>query len=192
MPRAAKNPVSKVEIAPTTSTTSNNKSSRRTGGEDAITRSESIIVAQPRQNDVLDHGLDDYRWHHVWINSGDQAQFFSYYQEGYRFVPYDEVKERIEGDELRSFLYKETVDNRLAYDTLRLMRIPTQLFVERQTQGWKQVGGGDVASVARKELENYIETQREDPKTHFADAGVKLSVDEDHGDKQTTTVGGEE
>lgn len=89
------------------------------------------IVNRP-QVDVLDHGLEDYQWHYVWVNVQDPTLVSEYYLNDYRFVKYDDVKEKLEADERRSFLYQPDALGRVSYgEQNRLMRIPQEVYRER-------------------------------------------------------------
>lgn len=189
MPRGR--PVSKPEVV-TETQTEGFTTARRTGGEKKET--PTLFIESRPQIDVLDHGLDDYRFHHVWIDASNSTQFYSYYVDGYRFVPYDEVKATLESDDLRKHLYRETVDNRVAFgDSLRLMRIPMSQYLDRMQEGWGAVTGDGPAKRARESFQNQLaETSENINRTLDHDMKIRLNVDPTHGDKQITTAGGEE
>lgn len=107
-----------------------NKASRR---QEPLPEME--IVSRP-MIDVLDHGLEDYKWHYVWVNVQDPTLVHEYYLNDYRFVSFDDVKEQLQKDERRSYLYQPDVNNRVSYgEQNRLMRIPQTVFKQRMGFG---------------------------------------------------------
>lgn len=138
--------------------------------------------------DVLDTGLEDHNWHYVWVNKDDTVTLSSYYNDGYRFVSYRDVKEQFAQDEMRQFLYTEDVNGWVQYgDQNRLMRIPQEVYrarIEAALNGDKQF---NAAEKARQLLEATIEKGKYEGTVH---ASAKVSADDTAGETEITNLNG--
>lgn len=159
-----------------------NKNSRRV-------QEQPLVTTELRpQKDVLDHGLEDYEWHYLWVSANDTMQIHGYYQDGYRFVAYSDVKKQLEADERTKYLFRETVDNRVGFgDTLLLMKIPQRAYQERLRIGLS-ISPGKNAQAAFEERMDTIARTNDLTST----SAPRVSVDTNHGEVTTETVGNEE
>lgn len=145
------------------------------------------IERRAAQRDILDTGLENHIWHYVWVNKDDTVTLSGYYQDGYRFVSYADVKEDLHSDDLRKFLYHEDVNGWVSYgDQNRLMRIPQRVYRERIELAL----AGNIQTAADKAkslLEASIEAGKMSGEVHKS---AKVSVDDDAGQTTTTTLDG--
>lgn len=141
---------------------------------------------QPR--DILDTGLEDAQWHYIWVNKDDTAMLASYYNDGYRFVRFEDVKETFKNDELRKFLYQEDVNGWVSYgDQNRLMKIPQSVYRARIEAALNNGGEFNAVEKARQLLEASIEEGKYTGDVH---ASAKVSADADSGTTETQTIEG--
>lgn len=144
-----------------------------------ITRSN-----QPR--DILDTGLEDATWHYVWVNKDDTVMLSSYYNDGYRFVRFEDVKDAFKEDEMRQFLYTEDVNGWVSYgDQSRLMKIPQEVYKARLDLALNGGGEYNAADKAKQLLESTINQGRYDGSVHKS---AKVSEDDDSGTTEKTTL----
>lgn len=148
---------------------------------------EMTIVSRP-QVDVLDHGLEDYQWHYLWVNTSDPTLVSEYYLNDYRFVKYEDVKEKLERDERRAFLYTEDAVGRVSYgEQNRLMKIPQELYRQRMGFDATQIAP---AVKAQQEFESSLESQKYAGKLP---QGVEVTAltekgTVEHGDTEKITI----
>lgn len=142
--------------------------------------------AGPR--DILDTGLENATWHYVWVNKDDTVSLSGYYNDGYRFVRYQDVKEEFAQDEMRQFLYTEDVNGWVSYgDQNRLMRIPQEVYRTRLNAALDGTNEATAAEKARQLLTASIEQGKYDGTVH---ASAKVSQDADAGTTETTLIEG--
>ncbi len=161
------------------STEAANKNSRR--------QTAPVMTIQSRpQIDVLDHGLEDHNWHYVWVNVNDPVLVHDYYLNDYRFVRYDDVKEQLQADDRRSYLYQPDVNNRVSFgDSSRLMRIPQSVFQARMR--------GDNTSAASKARQAFEQTVEQEKYAGHLPARTRVTDQDqtgavEHGDVEKVTI----
>jgi len=164
-----------------TMTSDNTKPAERKNSRRAEEAPVMYIERRP-QTDVLDTGLEDRTWHYVWVSKNDAVTVHSYYIDGYRFVRYEDVKEKLEEDERRSFLYHADENGRVSFgDENRLMRIPQEVFQARM----KAALEGTTLNAAEK-AQQLFEAQIEEGKyAGTVDKSAKVSADADNGSTET-------
>lgn len=156
-----------------------NKGTRR------VTPAPTLYVKSQETRDILDTGLEDHTWHYVWVNKNDTVQVHGYYNNGYRFVKYSDVKEQLLRDERNEFLYNPDESDRVSYgDESRLMRIPQEVYKERLDFALN--GGSFTAAEKATQLLTHTVEQGKYEGTMHRD--VKVSQDEDSGQKETITT----
>ena len=139
-----------------------------------------------KPRDILDTGLEDHQWHYVWVNKDDTVMLSSYYNDGYRFVRYEDVKEHFKNDEMRQFLYTEDENGWVRYgDQNRLMKIPQEVYNARLDAALNGSGEFSAADKARQLLEAEINQGKYEGSVH---SSAKVSEDDDSGTTETTTI----
>lgn len=152
------------------------KNSRR--AEDA----PIMYIERRPQTDVLDTGLEDHKWHYVWVSKNDPVTVHGYYVDGYRFVRYEDVADRLKEDERRAFLYHADENGRVSFgDENRLMRIPQEEYQARM----RAALGGDLLNPAKLAQEAFERQLEEGKYAGTVDKSAQVSVDEDNGVTET-------
>lgn len=151
------------------------------------TETPTVYVKNRPQVDILDTGLEDATWHYVWVNKDDTVTLSSYYNDGYRFVKYEDVKDRFKQDEMRQFLYTEDVNGWVSYgDQNRLMKIPQEVYRKRIDAALS----GTVFNAAQKTRQVFEATMEDNKYAGNLPKGVQVSADSDAGQTETITLEG--
>lgn len=150
------------------------------------TQAPVLYIESRPQADVLDTGLEDAKWHYLWVNIQDPVSIGGYWNEQYRFVYYDDVREQFAKDELRSYLYTEDEAGRVAYAENRLMRIPQELYQQRRDAALNGISQS-AADKAKQLFAQQIEQGKHDG---TVDKSARISEDADNGTVETQTIDG--
>jgi hypothetical protein len=145
-----------------------------------------FITNRNAPRDILDTGLEDAAWHYLWVNKDDTVTLSGYYNDGYRFVRFEDVKDAFKEDEMRKFLYTEDENGWVRYgDQNRLMKIPQQVYRARLDAALNNGGEFTAAEKAKQLLEATINQGKYEGTVH---SSARVSEDADSGTTETTTL----
>ena len=166
----------------------------RTGARRTDERVPAIVTksSPPRRSgDILDHGLDDHEWIHVWANKTNHMEVNQRYLDGWRFVHYSDVEAALKRDERSAYLYQGDENNRVVYGhELALMRLARREYEANVREALTQ-HAAMVSDMGASALERQI-----DDLMHRTDMSVKSTPrvvkDEDHGTQESFKIEGSE